>query len=118
MVMAVKLNLQAVEHAQALIREGRVVRDERSDWSEHRPGETAEQVYIERHGWAAYGQWHLALDLEEDAETKGHYKFPYGDFVSVHRCGLLAAEARAGQYLYPDITAAAAQLKELLEAPV
>lgn len=43
------------------------------------------------------------MDDEEDPERKGRYKFPYGDFEKVHRCGLLAAESRAGQRKYHDI---------------
>ncbi len=36
-------------------------------------------------------------------ETKGRYKFPYGDFERVHRCGVLSAEVRAGQQKCADI---------------
>jgi hypothetical protein len=48
-------------------------------------------------------------------ETKGHYKFPYGDFRRVHRCGLISAESRAAQNDYGDITKAIAKLHELLD---
>ncbi len=34
---------------------------------------------------------------------KLRYKFPYGDFENVHRCGVISAESRAGQYKYQDI---------------
>ena len=112
----IKLNERAVARAAALIRRGRWVRDEQPDWSEHRPGETAERMYIERHGWRAYADWHLALDLEADEQTAGHYKLPFGDFVNVHRCGLLAAAGRADQYKAPDIEAAARELQRLLES--
>jgi hypothetical protein len=47
---------------------------------------------------------------------KGRYKFPYGDFQNVHRCGLLAAESRAGQRKYHDIELAVAHLHGMLEA--
>src|SRR4051812_46399401 len=53
---------------------------------------------------------------DEFAEgTKARYKFPYGDFEKVHRCGVLAAESRAGQYKYLDVEAAAAHLHGMLE---
>ena len=39
----------------------------------------------------------LGDDDEEPEDTKGRYRFPYGDFEKVHRCGLLAAVSRAGQ---------------------
>jgi hypothetical protein len=46
---------------------------------------------------------------------KGHYKFPYGDFKNIHRCGVLAAENRAGQYKHIDIENAAAHLHGTLD---
>ncbi|MET8807826.1 hypothetical protein [Streptomyces sp. NPDC004546] len=48
-------------------------------------------------------------------ETKGRYKFPYGVFERVHRCGVLSAEVRAGQQKYADIENAAAHLHGLLD---
>ena len=38
------------------------------------------------------------------------------DFQNVHRCGLLAAESRAGQRKYYDIELAVAHLHGMLEA--
>jgi hypothetical protein len=48
-------------------------------------------------------------------ETKGRYKFPYGDFRRVHRCGVISAESRAAQQSYDDITKAVAELHKLLD---
>jgi hypothetical protein len=114
--MAIKLNRSAYEHAQRLINEGRVVLDERDDWSEHQPSAEDENRYLEEHGFAEYGKWFLGVDDEHPRDTKSHYKFPYGDFESVHRCGVLAAESRAGQYKHDDVKAAAAHLHGMLEA--
>jgi hypothetical protein len=114
--MAVKLKRAAYEHAQSLIRDGKVVLDDRDDWSEHRPSADQENAFIEREGWDAYGRWHLGVDDEMKPDTKGHYKFPYGDFEKVHRCGVLAAEARAAQNDYADIAGAAAHVHGMLEA--
>src|SRR5258708_18704097 len=50
------------------------------------------------HGFAEYGKWYLGINDEKPEDTKGHYEFPYGDFKDVHRCGVLSAESRAGQY--------------------
>lgn len=58
----------------------------------------------------------LAIDTEEGEDTKGRYKFPYGDFEAVHRCGVLTAESRAGQYKYQDIELAAAHRHGMLDA--
>jgi hypothetical protein len=113
--MAVKLNERAFEHAKRLINDGRFVFDDRDAWSEHQPATADENRFIEEHGWDAYGLWHLGVDDEAKADTKGHYKFPYGDFDKVHRCGLLAAESRAGQRKYFDIERAVAHLHGMVE---
>jgi hypothetical protein len=114
--MAVKLHERGFEQAQDLVKQGRVVRDERDDWSEHQPSADEENRFVEEHGWTEYGKWHLGADAEHDTETKEHWKFPYGDFEDVHRCGVLAAESRAGQYGYADIKSAAAHLHGMIEA--
>ena len=113
--MAVKLNRGAFEYAGGLVRDGKVVVDERDDWSEHQPPAHQENEFIRDHGMREYGKWHLGIDDSEDEDTKEHYKFPYGDFTKVHRCGLLAAESRAGQYKYHDIENAAAHLHGMIE---
>jgi hypothetical protein len=83
--MAVKLSRTAYQHAQDLIRGGHVVRDERDDWSEHQPRAADENRFIAEHGIAEYARWHLGVDDAKPADRKAHYKFPYGDFVNVHR---------------------------------
>lgn len=113
--MAVKLNQRGYEHASGLIQDGKAVVDERDDWSEHRPSTAEENAFIKEHGLGEYGKWHLGIDDEEDRDNKGRYKFPHGDFEAVHRCGVLAAESRAGQRKYLDIEQAAAHLHGMLE---
>jgi hypothetical protein len=113
--VAVELHQPGYDHARELVREGRVVGDRRDDWSEHQPTAEQENAFIEEHGWTEYGLWHLAVDDDEKPETKAHYKFPYGDFEQVHRCALLAAESRAGQYKYYDVERAAAHLHGMVE---
>jgi hypothetical protein len=113
--MAVKLNEAAFEHAKKLARDGMTVMDQRDDWSEHAPSADEENAYLDKHGWSEYGQWYLGVDTEMDEETKGHYKFPYGDFRRVHRCGVISAESRAAQNDYDEVTKAVAELHELLD---
>lgn len=113
--MAVTLNARAYEHAKELINEGRFVFDERDAWSEHQPSAQEENDFIRRHGFAEYGKWYLGINDEKPEDTKGHYEFPYGDFKKVHRCGLLTAESRAGQYKHYDIENAAHNLHGLLD---
>jgi hypothetical protein len=114
--MAAKLNETAYAHARNLIAAGRYIIDDRDAWSEHQPSARQENEYIERHGIAEYAKWHLGIEDEKDEHRKGRYKFPYGDFHNVHRCGLLAAESRAGQRKYYDIELAVAHLHGMLEA--
>ena len=64
---------------------------------------------------AAFGRWHLGEDDEEAEGSRRRYKFPYGDFRNVHRCAVLRAESRGGQYKYTDIELAAAHLREMLD---
>jgi hypothetical protein len=114
--MAIKLNKPAFDHAKRLIDEGHIVVDERDAWSEHQPSAQQENDFISKHGYAEYGRWHLGVDDAAARETKQHYKFPYGDFRDVHRCAVLSAESRAGQYKYQDIESAAAHLHGMIEA--
>lgn len=118
--MAVRLNNRAFDFAKWLIGEGRFVFDGRDEWSEHQPRAEDENRFIREHGFDEYARWYLAVDDEAvddeaDEDTKEHYKFPYGDFEKAHRCGLLAAESRAGQRKYYDVELAAAHLHGMME---
>lgn len=111
-----RLNARGYEHARRLIEQREVALDERDDWSEHRPSAAEENAYIREHGIEAYARWHLGLDETQDQRNKGRYRFPYGDFEKVHRCAILSAESRAGQYKHADVERAAAHLHGMLEA--
>jgi hypothetical protein len=113
--VTVKLNRTAVTQAERLIDNGKAVWDERDAWREHQPSSRQENAFIKKYGFTEYGRWHLGIEDSEAADTKEHYKFPYGDFENVHRCGLLAAESRAGQYKYTAIEGAAARLLGMLD---
>jgi hypothetical protein len=113
--MTVIFSRLSFEHAQALIKNLQCVLDDRGAWSLHRPSRGMENRFIEEHGIAEYAKWHLGEDDEEEEDNKRRYKFPYGDFKRVHRCAVLAAESRAGQYHYDDIESAAAHLHGMLE---
>jgi hypothetical protein len=113
--VTVKLHRTALTHGQRLIDNGKAVWDERDAWSEHQPSARQENAFIKKYGFGEYGKWHLGVDDSEPADTKEHYKFAYGDFELVHRCGLLTAESRAGQYKYTAIEAAAARLLGMLD---
>jgi hypothetical protein len=114
--MTVELNQRAFDHARQLVAAGEYVLDDRDDWSEHRPSTQQENDFLREHGISEYAKWHLGVDTDQDEDNKGRYKFPYGDFSKVHRCGLLAAESRAGQRKYYDIELAVAHLHGMLDA--
>jgi hypothetical protein len=109
-----KLNQSAFAFAEQLIKEGHVIPDGRGAWSEHRPSADDENAFIRVNGFGEYAKWHLGIDERYAENTKRRYKFPYGDFKNVHRCGLLAARSRAVEHRYYDIEDAAARLIELV----
>lgn len=110
--MTVRLNEDALSHARGLLRSGDVVHDERDDWSEHAPSTDDENDFIDEHGMAEFARWHLGEDTDATEGTKGRYSFPFGDFRKLHRCAVISAESRAGQYDHASIEKA---LKDLLE---
>jgi hypothetical protein len=114
--MATTLNKPAFEHAKRLVLGEKVLLDDRDAWSEHQPTAEQENEFIRLHGIGEYAKWHLGADDAHGEQTKGRYKFPHGDFEAVHRCAVLAAESRAGQYKYHDIENAAAHLHGMMEA--
>ena len=113
--MTFALNKTSFEFAQKLIKAGRHVIDDRNAWYEHQPSRSAQKQFIEQHGLLEFGMWHLGEDEEIEETSMRRYKFPYGDFVNVHRCAVLAASARASRYKYFDIEQAAAHLHGMLE---
>jgi hypothetical protein len=115
-LMTVKLNDRAYEHAKKLINEGKFLYDQRDAWSEHQPSTSKENEFIQRHGFPEYGKWYLAINDDYKDDTKRHYEFPYGDFENAHRCAILTAESRAGQYKHFDVENAAAHLHGMMEA--
>jgi len=114
-VAAVKLNLAALDYARELIKQGRIIADRKGAWTEHQPSAEEENEFIRLHGFDEYAKWHLGIDDGHAEDTKARYKFPFGDFKNVHRCAVLAAKSRAGQYKHYDIENAAAQLDEMID---
>jgi hypothetical protein len=103
-----RLNTDSVAQARKLIDAGKV--DVDTEWSEAAPTAEDENEFIERHGYEAYGLWHLAIDPDANEQTKKRYAFPYGDFSRVYRHALVAAKQRAAQNEHAEIEQAADQL--------
>ena len=114
--MAVKVNELAVKKAKELINKGKVIKDEKDDWSEHQPSTDTQNQYLEEHDVKEFGHWFLGIKTDQETDNKTTYEFPYGDFQKVHRGGVIAAKVRAGQYKHKDIEDAANQLLSMIDS--
>src|SRR2546423_10041526 len=103
----------AVERARHLIDTKQYVLA--SDWRESQPRAEDENVFLGRHSWADYAQWHLALTEGATDETKARYAFVYGDFRRVHRTGLIACVYRAAEWRHKAVELAAHDLLQRLD---
>jgi hypothetical protein len=110
----VKLNQKAYENAKKLIRDGKVVRDSRDDWSEHAPSAKELSEYLDAHGEGEYSRWFLGVD-EDESGTKSRYKFPFSDLHKVHRCAVISGESRASQYDHDEIREALGDLLKRID---
>jgi hypothetical protein len=108
-----RVNKAAVAHARKLIDGGKYDAD--TEWSEAAPSADDENAEIDKHGYDGFGAWHLAIDPDASEETKGRYKFPYGDFAKVNRAALIHAKQRAAQNDHDEIEKAADRLLEHLD---
>ena len=108
-----RVNDDAVKQARKLIDDGAY--DDTTEWSDAAPSADDENAEIEKHGYDGYGAWHLAVDPDASEETKGRYKFPYGDFSKVNRAALIHAKQRAAQNDHDEIEKAADRLLEHLD---
>ena len=115
--MSIELNKPALRHARALVREGKVVQDERDDWSEAAAHpRRRERVHRARRldRVLALASW--VSTRARTARRRTAYSFPFGDFRKVHRSGVIAGESRAGQYDHIEIRDALKKLLELIDA--
>ena len=112
---SITLNRAALLNAYELISEGRVILDKKGAWQQDKPSAAQKNEFVRLRGFEEYGKWHLGIDGRHKIGSKAHYKFPFGDFKALHRCGLLAVKARAHEYGYADIEAAADKLLAEIE---
>ena len=108
-----RVNKAAVTQARKLIDDGKYDAD--TEWSDAAPSADDENAEIDKHGYNGFGAWHLAIDPEANEETKGRYRFPYGDFAKVNRAGLIHAKQRAAQNDHDEIEKAADRLLQHLD---
>lgn len=112
--MSLELYPAGFEYAKKLIAEGRVSNDP-GQWHQLNPDTAQQDAFIDEYGIREWGLWHLAHHPEDDPDTKEAYEFPYGDYKTVCREGVLAAESRARQYGYEEINQAALELLSLID---
>ncbi len=108
-----EVNQAAVEYAHQLIESRRYTL--RSDWGDVQPSTARRNVYLERHSWSEYAQWHLGLTVGAADETKKRFAFVFGDFRRVHRSGLIACVYRAAEWRHKAVEAAAYELLQELD---
>lgn len=87
----------------------------RSQWGEVQPTADAENAYLDRHDWEAYGRWFLGLTDGATENTKARCAFVFGDFRRVHRSGLIAVHYRAAEWRHKAIELAAHELLQELD---
>ncbi len=107
------VNPAGVERARELIRSRQYVLD--SNWGDVQPNAEAQNVFLEKHSWAEYSQWHLGLTEGAADETKARYAFAYGDLRRLHRTGLIACVYRASEWRHKEIELAAHDLLQELD---
>jgi hypothetical protein len=108
------VNDEASAYVRELIDKRQYVLD--SDWGTVQPNAEAQNAYLERHGWEAYGRWHLGLTDGANDETKARYAFVVGDFRRVHRTALIACVYRASEWRHKEVELAAHDLLQHLDA--
>jgi hypothetical protein len=86
-----------------------------SDWGDVQPDASAQNAYLERHGWADYSGWHLGFTEDAGDQTKARYAFVAGDFRRVHRSALIACVYRASEWRHKDVELAAHELLQHLD---
>ena len=109
-----RVNQDAVKQARKLIDDGKG--DVDTEWSDAAPSADDGNAEIEKHGYEGYGAWHLAIDPDANEDTKGRYKFPYGDFSLVNRAALIHGKQRAAQNDHAEIERAFGDLLQHLDA--
>jgi hypothetical protein len=109
-----RVHKAGVDQARKLIDSGEY--DDTTEWSDAAPSADDGNDEIERHGLDGYGRWHLAVDQDASEDTKGRFRFPYGDFRKVNRAALIHAKQRAAQNDHDEIEKAADSLLERLDA--
>jgi HK97 family phage prohead protease len=66
--------------------------------------------------WAEYARWHLGVDDGAPADTREHYRYPFGKGGRVYRAALVAIRSRAAQQNDDEVFRVAGGLIEAIDA--
>ena len=113
---SIKVSPEAFDWAATLITQNHFVADKKGAWTSDQPTRAKENDFVRDRGFGEYAKWYLGIDERHAVDSKARYKFPFGDFRNVHRCGLLAIKARAHEHGHQDIENAAAELLGMIES--
>lgn len=102
------LNTEAVEAARERIEDGSYRIS--TPWARVQPTPEAAARYAHEAGLAAYSRWYLAVDPTRPVDDPARYGLLVGDFKSVHRSALAAAQNQAIKDGQAEIAAAADDL--------
>ena len=108
-----EVNEKAFVHARQLIDARRYVI--RSRWQEAQPSAKHQNLFLKSHTWDEYGKWHLGLKIGASDETKNLFAVGFGDFLRLHRSGLIAYVFRAAEFDHKQVELAAHELLQLLD---
>lgn len=108
-----RVNETGVSKAKELVEAGAY--DDSTEWADAAPTAEQENRQVDRHGYDGFGEWHLAVDTDASENTKGRFRFPFGDFSKVNRAALIHAKQRAVQNDHPEVAGAAGRLLDLLD---
>jgi hypothetical protein len=111
--MTVVLNNEAYQQAEGLIEQGQYRIN--SMWRDAQPRPEAIERFQQANGAAGLGLWYLAEDTSQPEDSPTRYRYPVGDFKSVHRSGLLAAKNQAEKEGQTDVVNAVDELLFLFD---
>lgn len=112
--MSLTLNPETVDFAGEQIENGNFSTEH--TWEDARPTADREQAYLDKHGWEEFARWYLAIDVEQPGRTRERYRYPVGDFDTVHRSSLVDAHRRATERGLEKIAFAAGTLLDQIDA--
>lgn len=104
--MSIDTNKAGITYANSLIKAGKI---NEGSWS-FSASDGNKLLGEDGEDWKNYSKHHLAIDTEQDEETRGYYKFPFAKGEEIYRRGVVAVKQRATQQGYTDIEDAADKL--------